>query len=192
MHRESFGFPHPGGCIAAVVAARKPRPDAWLIAKRSRLLPDRAGRCCGAPEKSSAETGLLRGRSLVGWPAKFFFLGCLLGLFHGPQTADLSIDIDQLASQGLELAELRNLTFRLTDSRRRGEVLRNGLAIHFLSELKMRAVTGVVGFGAMATGTSAASGKTTDGTRLEVAELGDALEQIGRASCRERRENPEI
>jgi hypothetical protein len=72
-------------------------------------------RCCGVPEKQYAGAGLLHERFLVGLPASFFFLCRWLGLFHGPQTADLAIDIDQLASQGLKLTELSDLTFRLTD-----------------------------------------------------------------------------
>ena len=67
----------------------------------------------GAPEKPSAATDLLRGQLLVGWPAPVFFLGRLLGQFHGPQAADFSIDIDQLAGQGLELTELSDLSSAL-------------------------------------------------------------------------------
>src|SRR6266571_7205896 len=58
-------------------------------------------------------------------------------------------------------------------------MLCNRLAIDLLGELKMRAVSGVVGFGAMATGTPAAPGSTGDRTRLKVAEFGDLLEQRG-------------
>ena len=99
----------------------------------------------------------------------FFFLGRLLGLLDGPQAADLAIDIDQLAGQGLELAELSDFTFRLTDGGQRGQVLCNRLALDLLGELKMRAVCGVIRFGAMANRTSAAPGRTDDGTWLEVA-----------------------
>src|SRR5713226_5420388 len=82
----------------------------------------------------------------------------------------------QLAGQGLEFAELSDFIFRLMNGCRRGQILSNGLTLHFLSELKMRAVSGVVGFGAMATGTSAAAGSPGDGTRLEVAQFGNLLE----------------
>jgi hypothetical protein len=58
-------------------------------------------------------------------------------------------------------------------------MLSNRLAIDFLGELKMRAVSGVIGFGAMASGTATAPSRTGDGTRLEVAELGNLLEQSG-------------
>ena len=177
--RESSGGPHPADRIAAVASARKPRLGAWRIAKRSRPLPDRAGPCCGAPEKQCAGSGLLRGQLLVGWPAPFFFLGRLLGLLDGPQAADLSIDLDQLARQGLELTELSDFIFRLTDGSRRGQILGNRLALDFLGELKMRAVSGVIGFGAMAHGTATAAGGTGDGTGLEIAEFGNLPEQGG-------------
>ena len=41
----------------------------------------------------------------------------------------------------------------------------------------MRAVSGVIGFGAMASGTATAAGSTGDGTGLEIAEFGNLLEQ---------------
>ena len=108
-----------------------------------------------------------------------FFLDRLFGLFHGPQAANLAIDSDQLACQGLELAELRNFTFGFTDGRWRGQILCDRLALDLLGELKMRAVSGVIGFGAMTTGTATAPGCTGDGTRLEIAEFGNLLEQSG-------------
>src|SRR6266581_3186180 len=58
-------------------------------------------------------------------------------------------------------------------------MLCNRLAVDLLGELKMRAVPGVVGFGAMATGTPTAPRSTGDGTRLKVTECGDLLEQRG-------------
>ena len=58
-------------------------------------------------------------------------------------------------------------------------MLCNRLAIDLLGELKMRAVSGIVGFGATATGTPTAPGSTGDGTRLKVTELGDLLKQSG-------------
>jgi hypothetical protein len=118
--RESSGGPHPADRIGVAASARKLRLGAERIASPFRSLPDRAGPCCGAPGKSGAATGLLRGRFLGGWLAPFFFLGRLFGFFHWPQTADFSIDIDQLASQGLELTKLSDLTFRLTDACQRG------------------------------------------------------------------------
>jgi hypothetical protein len=127
-------------------------------------------------KNNAQETGLLPGQ-LLGLPAPFFSLGRLLSLLHGPQAADLSINVDQLARQGLELAELNDFTFRLTDGCRRWQILCNRLPIDFLGELKMRAVSGVIGFGAMTTGTATAPGRTGDGTRLEVAEFGNLLEQ---------------
>jgi hypothetical protein len=57
--------------------------------------------------------------------------------------------------------------------------LSNRLAIDFLGELKMRTVSEVIRFGAMATGIATAPGRTSDGTRLEVAEFGNLLEQSG-------------
>ncbi len=108
-----------------------------------------------------------------------FFLGRLDGLHHGPHAADITIDIDQVARQGLELTKLGDLTLRFTDGCRRRQILSHRLAIDFLSELKMRAVSGVIGFGAMACGTAAAPGRAGDGTGLKVAEFGDLPEQSG-------------
>jgi hypothetical protein len=54
-------------------------------------------------------------------------------------------------------------------------MLCNRLAIDLLGKLKMRAVSGVVGFGAMATGTPTAPGSTGDRTWLKVTEFGDFL-----------------
>src|ERR1700685_276281 len=126
---------------------------------RSRPLPDRDGHSCVAPERRSAGTDLLRGQLPVGWPALFFFLGRLDGLLHGPHAADITIDIDQVARQGLELTKLGDLTLRFTDGCRRRQILSHRLAIDFLSELKMRAVSGVIGFGAMASRTATAPGR---------------------------------
>src|SRR5436190_13659326 len=58
-------------------------------------------------------------------------------------------------------------------------MLCNRLAIDLLGDLKMRAVSGIVGLGAMAPGTPAAPGSTGDGTRLKVTEFGDLLKQSG-------------
>jgi hypothetical protein len=74
-----------------------------------------------------------------------FFLGRLHGLLHGPQAADLPIDIDQLARQALEPTELSDLTFRLTDGCRRRQILCNRFSVDFLGELKMRACPGSFG-----------------------------------------------
>ena len=89
----------------------------------------------------------------------FFFLGRLLGALNGPQAADLSIDIDELARQGLELAELGDFAFGLAEGCRRGQILGHRLALDFLGELKMRAVPRVIGFGAMASGLATAPGR---------------------------------
>src|SRR6266478_9450720 len=69
--------------------------------------------------------------------------------------------------------------FGFTDGRWRGQILCDRLALDLLGELKMRAVSGVVGLGAMASGTATAAHGTGDGTRLEVAESGQPLEQRG-------------
>jgi len=58
-------------------------------------------------------------------------------------------------------------------------MLGNRLALDLLGELKMRTVSGVVGSGAMATGTPTTPGSTGDRTRLKVTEFGDLLEQRG-------------
>jgi hypothetical protein len=92
---------------------------------------------------------------------------------EGPQTADLAIDVDQLTGQGLELTELGDLAFRLTDGLERRQVLSNGFTVDLLGELRMGAVTGVVGFGAMALRFSAAPGSIRNGAGLKVAEFGD-------------------
>jgi hypothetical protein len=49
----------------------------------------------------------------------------------------------------------------------------------FPGELKMRPVSGVIGLGAMASGTAAAPGRAGDGTWLKVAEFGDLPVQGG-------------
>jgi hypothetical protein len=85
-----------------------------------------------------------------------FFLGRLLGLLYGSQGA-----IFRLTSTNSPV------TFRLTDGCRGQQILSNRLAIDFLGQLKMRTVSEVIGFGAMATGIATASGRTGDGTRLE-------------------------
>jgi hypothetical protein len=87
--------------------------------------------------------------------------------------------MDQLARQSLEFTELSDLDFRLRDGRRRRQILGHRFAIDLLGQLKMRAVTGIVGFGAMATGIPTASGSAGNGTGLEVAELGHLLEHSG-------------
>src|SRR5258708_27765367 len=159
---------------------RPPRSTLFPYTTLFRSLPDRDDRCCyGAPEKQSVRTDLLRGQLLFRSPARVFFLGRLLGLLQGPQAADLTIDIDQLAGQCLELAELSDFTFRLTDGCQRGQILSNRFAIDFLGELRMLAVPRVIGFGAMASGTATAPGRTGDGTRLEVTKFGNLPEQSG-------------
>jgi hypothetical protein len=51
--------------------------------------------------------------------------------------------------------------------------------VDFLRELKMRTVSGVIGFGAMTRWTTAAPGRIGDGTWLKVSELGNLAEQSG-------------
>lgn len=108
-----------------------------------------------------------------------FFLGRRLGLFGGPQTADLSIDVDQLTGQRLELAEFGDLALRFPDGRLRGQVLCNGFAVDLLGELGMRAVSGVVGLGAMTPRFSTASGSAGDGAGLEVADFRNLPKNCG-------------
>jgi len=100
-------------------------------------------------------------------------------LLHGPQAAELPIHIDQLAGESLELTEPGDLTFRLTDGCLSRQILRDGFAVDFLSELKMRAVSGIIGFGAMTSGAAAPPGGTGDGAWLKVCEFGDLPEQRG-------------
>jgi hypothetical protein len=108
-----------------------------------------------------------------------FFLGRLHGLLHGPQVADLPIDINLLTRQGLEPAELSDLTFRLTDGCGRRQTLCNCFSVDFLGELQVRAVSGVMRFGAMAGETARAPGRTGERTWLEVAKFGNLPEQLG-------------
>ena len=108
-----------------------------------------------------------------------FFVGRLHAWLHGTQAADPTIDIHQLTRQGLESTERSDLTFRLSDGCRRRQILCKRLAVDFLGVLKMRAVSGVIRFGAMAGGTATAPGRTGDGTWLEVAKFGNLPEQSG-------------
>jgi hypothetical protein len=80
---------------------------------------------------------------------RFFVRSRRLGLFDGPQTTDFSMDVDQLTSPGLELAELADLPLRFANDRLRRQVLRNGFTADLLGELCLGAVSGVVGLGAM-------------------------------------------
>jgi hypothetical protein len=138
-----------------------------------------AGLAAILKDDAQSAAGLLRGQFPDGWTPPFFFLGGRLDLIDGPQTADLSIDVDQLTGQGLELAELGDFVFRLTDGGLRRQVLCNGLAVDLLGELRMGAVPGVVGSGAMAPRFSAAPGSISDGAGLEIAELRNLLENGG-------------
>jgi hypothetical protein len=79
----------------------------------------------------------------------------------------------------LKLAKLGDLAFRFADGGQRGKVLRSSLAGDLLRELKVRAMSGIAGLGAMASGFSAAANCTGDGTWLEIAEFRDLPEQRG-------------
>ena len=65
------------------------------------------------------------------------------------------------------------------DGRLRRQVLGNGLTVDFVGELRMGAVSGVLGFGAMTPGLTTASGSVRDGARLEVAEFRNLPEYRG-------------
>jgi hypothetical protein len=96
-----------------------------------------------------------------------------------PQTADLSIDLDHLAGQGLKSAKPGDLAFRLADRGKRGQTLREGLAVDLSCDLKVRAMPRIVRFGAMAAGITATVKRAGNGARLEVTEFGDLPKQGG-------------
>src|SRR5437870_2292366 len=106
-----------------------------------------------------------------------FFLRCQLGFLNRSQTADLSVDFQQLASQRLKPPELSDFRFRLADGCLRREILGHRLSGNFLRELEMRAMPRILGLGAVATRFSAATNGTGDGSWLEITELGDLPEQ---------------
>ena len=95
------------------------------------------------------------------------------------QTADGSIDLDQLAGQRLKSPEFGDLRLGLAHGCRGGEIPGSGFAADLLGELKVRTMSGVVRFGAVTPRFSAAAGGAGDGARLEVAEYGDLPKECG-------------
>jgi hypothetical protein len=99
-------------------------------------------------------------------------------LLNWPQTADFSIDFNQLAGQGLKPAELGDLLFGLAHGWLRREILCHCFSANLLRELKVGTMPGIIGLGAMALRFSASAERTGDGTRLEIAEIGDLLDEF--------------
>jgi hypothetical protein len=79
----------------------------------------------------------------------------------------------------LKPAIFGDLTFRFADRGRRGQILRGCPAVNLPGELKMRTMSGIVWFGAMAPRLSATPDCTGDGTWLKVAQFRDIAEQGG-------------
>jgi hypothetical protein len=91
------------------------------------------------------------------------------------------VDLDQFLRQFLETAKLRDFLFRFPDRLRGRQSLRDGFAINFLSELPMRSVSGIARLSTVAVWLSASPCRVGDRAGLEIAELGEFLQEVASA-----------
>ena len=113
------------------------------------------------------------------WTASAVFFRRREGIFYRPQTADLRIDLDEGAAQLAVALKLSDLTFRLALRGQVGKALCDGLAARLKRKARVRCVARVALTVAVAARIAATAAGTSDGTRAEITELTDLLDQVG-------------
>ena len=96
-------------------------------------------------------------------------------LIERPQTADLRVGSQKLASELLEFPELFHFSLGFLDRRRGGQRFRDGLPIDLIGEPEIGAVTGLTGLMAVTLWLTAATRGARNAAGAKVAELCDAL-----------------
>ena len=100
-------------------------------------------------------------------------------LLDGTQTADAGVELDEALSELLELAELGDLAFGLTDGGGGRQRLTDGVAIAFEGEPGVGAVARLAGLMAAAVGFATTARGEGNRTGAQVAELAELVEDFG-------------
>jgi Rieske Fe-S protein len=100
-------------------------------------------------------------------------------LFDRAQSADPFVDAHQIRAEFLESMELGDLVLGLAQRRRIGKGFRHAFTGDSAGQTKLRIVTGIVGFGAMTGGFTAAPHYGCDRTGSQVAKAKELLQEFG-------------
>src|SRR5712664_3981157 len=171
----------PGLRIAAVRLRRQHPLGGEQPARPTLPLRDRSGRSYGVVQRHGRAVGLLPAPPLDGSQQPFFFLlrpAAPLRLDRAEST-DLVVEDDQVLAELLEAVKLGHLLLRLAQRRGIGKALRYRLAGHTASEAKLRIMSRVVVFGAVAGRFAAAPGHGGNGTRSQITQAEELLQELG-------------
>src|SRR6266699_148180 len=95
------------------------------------------------------------------------------------ESTDLFVEGDQILAEFLEAVKLGHLLLRLAQRRGIGKALRYRLAGDAASEAKLRIMSRVVVFGAVAGSFAAAPGHGGNGTRSQITQAEEFLQELG-------------
>src|SRR5713226_3611475 len=172
----------PPGLRIATVRLRRRRPlGGEQLARPTLPLRDRSARPYGVVPRHGRAVGLLPAPPLDGSQQPFFFLlrpAAPLRLDRAEST-DLVVEDDQVLAELLEAVKLGHLLLRLAQRRGIGKALRYRLAGHTASEAKLRIMSRVVVFGAVAGRFAAAPGHGGNGTRSQITQAEELLQELG-------------
>src|ERR1035437_4143124 len=160
-----------GNCRSSLSAVA----PAWCMAERTAISMASKSRCpdLRRPLKmtcNNRSTSRATSRRIA---SAVFFLGCWRDLLHGPQLADLFIDIQQLIAQFPEALALGDLALRFRQTGRRGKCFGDGFAIHLACQSIVGAVAGITGPMAVTVWISTTTTCSRNGARPQVTQLGD-------------------
>src|SRR5439155_1140541 len=143
--------------------------------------PDPSARPYGVVQRHGRAVGLLPAPPPDGPQQPFFFLlgpAAPLRLDRAEST-DLVVEGDQVLAKLLEAMKLGDLLLRLAQRRGIGKALRYRLAGDAASEAKLRIMSRVVVFGAVAGRFAAAPGHGGNGTRSKITQVEELLQELG-------------
>src|SRR5947199_4468366 len=166
----------------AAVRLRRQHPLGGAQPARPTLRPpDPSARPYGVVQRHGRAVGLLPAPPPDGPQQPFFFLlgpAAPLRLDRAEST-DLVVEGDQVLAKLLEAMKLGDLLLRLAQRRGIGKALRYRLAGDAASEAKLRIMSRVVVFGAVAGRFAAAPGHGGNGTRSKITQVEELLQELG-------------
>jgi hypothetical protein len=111
--------------------------------------------------------------------SEVFFLGRRRGFSHGPEFADLRVDLNELLTELPIVAKLRHLTLRFGERRRTRKGLGDSFAINLVSEPIRRSMRGLVGKVAAAVRLATAARSGGDGAGAKIAQTSQLMHDSG-------------
>jgi hypothetical protein len=100
-------------------------------------------------------------------------------LLDGAECTDLFVDANQVFAELLETMKLGDFLLGLTECTGVGKGFRDGLAGHPSGEPHLRIMTRIIRLGAMAGRLAAAPDHGGDGTRPEIAQAEELIQELG-------------